>query len=91
MRTTVWDFLDFDCDLFTTVPPVASGVADLIITDNAYLGVGPDDNFANSWQFHAKGILYYSDGGAPARLSAFIKQLYGENPGYKVVSKVSLQ
>jgi len=91
LQAAVWDFLDFDCELFTTVPPVASGDAYFRIQDNSEYGVGEDDNFANSWNFHANGTLYYSDGGAPAQLNAFLKQLYGENSGYKMVPKVSLQ
>jgi hypothetical protein len=90
MQAAVWDFLDFDCELFTTVPPVASGVADFINTDNSWEGVGEDDQFTNSWNLHAKGTLSYSDGGAPAQLNAFLKQLFGENPGYKAKAKISL-
>lgn len=90
VQTTVWDFLEFDCALFTTVPPVASGVAHFINTDNDFDGVGEDDNFANAWTLRANGTLYYSDGGAPAQLNAFQKQLFGANTGYKAVSKVSL-
>jgi len=92
LQAAVWDFLEFDCELFTTVPPVASGDAYLRIQDNAEIGVGEDDNFTNSWQFHANGTLYYSDGGAPAQLNAFNKLLFSNNSGFKqVTNKVSLQ
>ena len=90
LQTDVWPFLEFDCELFTTVPPLASGVAYFRSMDNAYDGVGEDDNFTNSWGGHANGTLYYSDGGAPAQLNAFIKQQYGENQGYRMHSKVAL-
>ena len=35
-RTTVWPFTDFDCDLFTTVEPLATGYSDFLRIDNDF-------------------------------------------------------
>jgi hypothetical protein len=90
MRTSVWPFLAWDCDMFTTVSPVASGLADLIVNDNAWSGFDPDKNRANSWGKSVHGHLNYTDGGAKAVLSAHIQQVYSDAGGYKVNSKISL-
>jgi hypothetical protein len=55
MYTTVWPFLDFDCDLFTTVTPLAAGYADVVNTDNDPFSA--DANTANPYGFMAHGTL----------------------------------
>lgn len=85
MRTTVWPFLDFDCDLFTTVTPLAHGVSDLVHTDNDLFGAQPDDNNANAWGFMAHGILA-SPSGADAPFHAHIRLRFGNSAGFKVLS-----
>ncbi len=68
VRTTVWPFTQFDCDLFTTVEPLASGSADFTWHDNDWLGL-LDPNKINAFGWHAHGILTRPSG-AKARFSA---------------------
>ena len=44
VTTSVWPFTAFDCSLFTTVTPLATGTTDLIITDNDLLVYLVDNN-----------------------------------------------
>ena len=90
MQASVWPFTGFDCGLFTSTSPVASGVADFIYTDNSLPGVGPDDDFANAWGFRAHGTLSYTDGGGPASFSAHLNMKYNNSTGYSQTSKISL-
>ena len=89
MQTTVWDFLPFDCVLFTSVDPAASGVADLVNTDNDLFGNAGDRN-ANAWTFTAQGTLTLASG-ADAQLSAHLVQSFTGNGRYNVSSKISLK
>lgn len=89
VRTTVWPFTDFDCELFTTVDPVASGVSDVINTDNDVFGVG-DGNNGNAWGFSAHGILEYTASGEPAVFSAHERLRYNNSSGFKYQNKISL-
>jgi len=89
VRTTVWPFTDFDCGLFTTVDPVASGVSDVVTTDNDVFGVG-DGNNANAWGFSAHGILSYASSGEPAIFSAHERLKYNNSTGFKYNNKISL-
>ncbi len=89
MRTTVWDFLSFDCALFTTVDPVAYGYADLVNTDNDLFGTAPGDNNANAWGLRAHGILSYQDG-SDAVFSAHQNLKFSANGGFNQTSKISL-
>ena len=90
MQTTVWDFLEFDCALFATMDPVASGRSKLITVDNDLLGIEEGDMNTNSWAFMAHGRLVSADG-SPAQFSGFIRQVLGTNSGYKLVSKIVLR
>ncbi len=61
--TTVWATLDFDCDYFTSVAPVASGTSNMRYTDNDVLTFLTDDNVnSNAFGLMANGTLYDSDG-----------------------------
>lgn len=62
VETTVWPFPSFDCDLFTTTPPLATGTVDLVNTDNDLLVFLRDNNNANAFGFAAHGQLMRSNG-----------------------------
>jgi hypothetical protein len=65
VTTSVWQFTDFDCGLFTTQEPVATGTTDVVSTDND-LDVynNPDHVNWNAFGFTAHGLLAAPDGGA---------------------------
>lgn len=88
VQTRVWDFLAFDCNLFTTVAPVAAGSADLQNNDNDLAGTVV--NNTNTWGWTAQGMLAWTADGSPANFSGFVRQQFGNNSGPKVVSKISL-
>lgn len=62
MTTSVWPFTGFSCALFTTVTPLATGVSDLVYTDNDLFG-SVDPN-ANAWGYLAHGTLTRPSGAA---------------------------
>ncbi len=66
-RTSVWPFMDFDCALFTTIDPLASGLSVLISPDNDLTGT-PGANM-NSWGFMAHGRLSWTVDGSHAQFS----------------------
>jgi len=88
VQTRVWDFLDFDCDLFTTIAPVAAGSANLQNNDNDLQGSAV--NNTNTWGWTANGMLEWTADGSPARFNGFVRQQFGNNSGPKVVSKINL-
>ncbi len=88
VQTTVWDFLAFDCDLFTTIAPVAWGSANLQNNDNDL--AGSVVNNTNTWGWTAQGMLAWTADGSPATFSGFVRQQFGNNSGPKVVSKINL-
>ena len=67
IRTSVWPFLDFDCALFTSVDPLASGTSTLKRTDNDLTGT-PGAN-TNTWGFMAHGTLAWTADGSAAQFS----------------------
>ena len=89
MQTSVWDFLDFDCALFTSIDPVASGYARLRVLDNDLQGIAEGDTNTNVWTFMAHGKLE-DPWGSTFNLKASSTQLFGTNTGYKVVQDVEL-
>jgi hypothetical protein len=56
IRTSVWPFAVFDCDLFLNVPPLATGTTSVVITDNNLYGTETDR--ANAWSLSAHGFLF---------------------------------
>jgi hypothetical protein len=73
VTTSVWPFTDFDCGLFTTKEPVASGTADFVSTDNdLYVYKNPDNINWNAYGFTAHGLLVTPDG-SNMRLNAVLK------------------
>jgi hypothetical protein len=63
VTTSVWPFTGFDCDLFTTVTPLATGTSDFRSTDNDLnTFLNPDSKNANAFGFNAHGKLTDASG-----------------------------
>ncbi len=63
VTTSIWPFTDFDCGLFTTVEPVATGTTDVVNTDNDLeVFNNPDNVNWNAYGFTAHGRLTAPDG-----------------------------
>ncbi len=91
LRAAVWPFTAFDCALFTTVTPLATGDAEFVNNDNDLLGTPGWENNTNVWGFSAHGLLTRSTGEV-AVLSAERRVSYSNTQGLKVLmSKVSLR
>ena len=88
VQTSVWGFTGFDCGLFTTEDPLASGYSDLLFQDNDLLGAFGDHN-ANAWGYQAHGTLT-ADGGEDVAFSAFLRQKWNGSQGYSFASGISL-
>lgn len=68
----IWPFTAFDCALFLTVDPVASGTAAIIGTDNdVEVYQNPDNVNWNAFGFTARGRLTADDGD-----STFLNTVY---------------
>lgn len=89
VQATVWSFLDFDCALFTTEAPVASGYADVVSTDNDVEGNDGDDVSANAWGWQAHGTLT-DPGGERVQFSGFVRQVVSYAGGNHVTSRILL-
>jgi len=59
VRTWVYPFPQFDCDMFLGIDPVATGMATATSTDNSFNGTG---SRANSWGIVTTGTLQSADG-----------------------------
>lgn len=88
MPTTVWPFPDFDCELFTTVDPIATGTADLIYTDND-VDVSNNPN-ANSFGLSAHGKVT-TDGGEELNLSTHSRAIIKDGDFTLLTEKVNLK
>lgn len=89
-QTSVWDFPSFDCSLYLTRDPVASGYANVIYNDNFAQGTGPDDATANAWGYSAHGTLTDGDG-EDVHFSGHLRQKFNNSVGYSVNTKISLR
>jgi hypothetical protein len=87
MQTRVWDFLEFDCDLFTSIPPIAVVTAMLKGVDNDLEGTVVHNT--NTWGWMAQGSLLGADG-SRVRFSGFVRQQFGNDSGAKAISKINL-
>jgi hypothetical protein len=88
VQATVWDFVDFDCALFTTRDPVASGVARYQYTDNDVTLAG--ENSADSWGVTVHGTLARPNGDEAA-LAAHFRALIRDGAFVHGVYRVSLK
>ena len=87
MQTRVWNFLEFDCALLTTIPPIATGTSQLRGVDNDLAATVV--NNTNTWGWMAQGTLTGEDGGR-VRFNGLLRQQFGNDSGSKVVSKINL-
>jgi hypothetical protein len=64
LTASVWPFTVFDCELFTTVPPLATGIASYRLHDNDLFGdqFCEEKNNANAFGIKANGTLYSPSG-----------------------------
>lgn len=88
MPTTVWPFPVFDCGLFTTVDPIATGTADLILTDND-VNVSDNPN-ANSFGLSAHGKVT-TDGGEKLNLHTHFRAIIKDGEFTLLTEKVNLK
>jgi hypothetical protein len=65
--TTVWPFTAFDCGLFATVEPLASGYSMMQLIDNDW--TGSERPNSNSWGWTARGTLAWTVDDSPAQFS----------------------
>jgi len=91
LRAAVWPFTNFDCALFTTIAPLATGDAEFVNNDNDVFGTPGWENNTNVWGFSAHGLLARPTGEV-AVLSAERRVSYSNTQGLRVLmSKVSLR
>ena len=58
VQASVWPFTNFDCALFTIVPPIATGFVKMRINDNdMHPLLNPDNHNVNAFQVTAHGVL----------------------------------
>ena len=90
-RTTVWDFVEFDCDQFLGELPLAVGMATLKSTDNDFF-VSSAPN-SNAYGFSAHGTLHDPLTGAPMRLTGVFRAIWDKEADEAIVknSKVTLR
>ena len=87
MQTAVWPFTAFDCALFTTVEPLATGVSEFRLTDNDVFGTVV--NNANAWGWRTHGALTLASGDK-AQFSGHINRMFTNDGQFTITSKVSL-
>jgi hypothetical protein len=80
VRAEVFNFIEFDCALFTAVGPVAEGMAEFKVVDNDWLGT-VETNAANAWGFNVKGTLTDNATGEPRRLIAMQRLMFNDQRG----------
>ena len=73
VTASVWPFTRFDCDLFLTIDPLATGTAKVVDRDNDLFGnlLCDEKNNINSFGWQAHGELY-SPGGQQRQFSMFV-------------------
>ncbi len=84
-RITVWPFFAFDCGLFTTVQPLASGLGQAMYLDNDLFG-SPNAN-TNTWGFMAHGTLAWTADGTPAQLSAHLRWVWKKGEPAQIITR----
>jgi hypothetical protein len=90
-RTSVWDFVEFDCDQFLLEMPLAVGMATVKLTDNDFL-VSSAPN-SNAYGFSAHGTLHDPLTWAPMRLTGVFRAIWDKEADEAIVknSKVTLR
>ncbi|MBE0593563.1 MAG: hypothetical protein IH616_14310 [Gemmatimonadales bacterium] len=85
-RTAVWPFTDFDCDLFATVAPLASGTSVMLLIDNDWSGSARPNT--NTWGWMLHGTLAWTADDSPAQFSFHRRLVWNKDKGTKLVSQV---
>ena len=66
LTTSVWPVAIWEypsaCDYMLNNPPIATGTADVIVTDNDYFAWRTTHNRKNAYHLSAHGVLYAPDG-----------------------------
>jgi hypothetical protein len=88
LTTSVWPFPGFNCGLVTSTEPLATGLSDLVSTDNDLNGDGRSN--ANAFGFRAHGTLTLVNG-SDAAFSAHVNYVINGNQGFLANSQISLQ
>ena len=90
-RTTVWDFVEFDCDRFLGELPLAVGIATLKYTDNDFTLSSAVNN--NAYGVSAHGTLHDPVTGAPLRMTGVFRAIWDKEADEAIVknSKVTLR
>ncbi|KPK12885.1 MAG: hypothetical protein AMJ68_00440 [Acidithiobacillales bacterium SG8_45] len=90
-RTSVWDFVEFDCGQFLGELPLAVGMATVKLTDNDFF-VSSAPN-SNAYGFSAQGTLHDAVTGAPRRLTGVFRAIWDKEANEAIVknSKVTLR
>jgi hypothetical protein len=58
VRTSVWPNFGFNCGLFTTTTPLATGLSKFVHTDNdVFIFFNPDNKNSNAYGWTAHGVL----------------------------------
>jgi hypothetical protein len=91
MRASVWDFVEFNCDLFEVAQPLATGMAMIQSTDNDF-NIASTPN-SNAYGFSARGMLIATDTGKRMHLNAVYRAIWDKDAGEALVknSKVTLR
>ena len=92
VRASVWPFTVFDCNLFLTVPPLATGMAKVKGTDNdLVVFLNPDNVNANAFGYNAHGKLFDQSGSAKQFSLVFRGVWDGNDPStLKVLTMIHL-
>jgi hypothetical protein len=70
VQTSVWPNFGFNCGLFTSTTPLATGVSSFVWTDNdVNIGQNPDSENSNAYGWTAHGLLT-DPGGAQVQFKA---------------------
>jgi hypothetical protein len=90
-QTTVWDFVEFDCDRFLGELPLAAGMATVKLTDNDFFLSSAPNN--NAYGFSAHGTLHDPVTGAPLRMTGVFRAIWDKEADEAIVknSKVTLR
>ena len=93
VQASVWPFTVFDCTLFSTVPPLATGMAKVKGTDNdLFVFLNPDNVNANAFGYNAHGALTDQSGNRRNFNLVFRAVWDGNDPStFRIVELIQLK
>jgi len=83
LTASVWPFTAFDCTLFLNTAPLATGLVDLVNTDNDLLVFLRDNRNANAFGFTAQGTLTRPSG-TRAHVNSVAKVVWDGEDGSRI-------